>query len=284
MMQLAAALLKAEQPLFTLQEATGYSESCGLSLQDGLAFLLASAAGLSPESSAEDRELLERWLRPSLHESNPAPYREDLYYKTVPFHGQTQGKWCYGRETIIPMELFVEGDMVLTAAGRVLPQLGFFRESYSFPAVFENGRDWMSLAPNETVTLRAPIEAAEGRVLTYGLGLGYYPFMTAQKEEVKSVTVVEREQTAIDLFKQNLLPHFPHKEKITVLQADALEFAAALKPGAYDCVFADIWRDAGDGMPLYQSLKAYEACAPGTRFDYWIQKSMDLYLQASLWY
>lgn len=283
MMEYAAALLSLGKPLFSLEEARSFSEECGLSLQEGTAHLIAPALGLDPEGNAEDREFFEKWLKPSLHESRREPYVNDPYFKTVPFHGQSRGKWCYGTESLSPMELFAEGDMALAKAGRVLPQLGFFTEKYEFPAVFEEGADWMSLAPNETLTLREPVARAHGRVLTYGLGLGYYVFMAARKDSVLSVTAVERSREAAELFRENLLPHFPHPEKITVVEADALDFASRLEPGAYDAVFADIWRDAGDGIPLYLALKRFETRSPGTDFSYWIEKSMDLYLDETLW-
>lgn len=284
MMRYAAALLSLPEPPFTKDEVLSFGEDCGLAPAEALAFLLAPYAGLDTENNPEEREFFEKWWKPSFHASSPRPYLDDPYFKTVPFPEKKTGRWCYSRETIAPMELFVEGDMVLTKAGRrVLPQLAFFTEPYAFPAVFEDGRDWMSLAPNETLTLREPVERAHGRVLTYGLGLGYYPFMAARKEEVSSVTVVEREQAAIDMFREELLPHFIHPEKITVIRDDALVFAANLKAGEYDTVFADIWRDAGDGIPLYRELKKHENRSPGTDFSYWIEKSMDLYLDENLW-
>lgn len=282
-MELAAALLRAEQPFCSVDELKAFSQECGFSLPESYAYLAAAAAGLDQENDPDQREFFEYWVKPSFRLSDVKRYEEDPYYKAVPFQGETRGRWCYARETILPGELFVEGDMLLTNAGRVLPQLAFFTEKYTFPAVFENGRDWMSLAPNETVTLQKPIAEAYGRVLTYGLGLGYYAFMTARKKEVSSVTVVEREQKAIDLFNEYLLPYFTNPEKIVVIREDALQYAERLKKNEYDCVFADIWRDAGDGMELYQTLKKKEKNAPGTHFSYWIEKSMDLYLDATLW-
>jgi AraC-like DNA-binding protein len=60
----------------------------------------------------------------------------------------------------------------------------------------------MSITPNEIVTMREPVARASGRVLTLGLGLGYYAYMVHLKEDVTDVTVVEREQAVIDLFEK----------------------------------------------------------------------------------
>lgn len=282
-MRLAERVLRAEQPLCTIEEITDFSVECGLSEEESYAHLIAAAAGIEQNSSADEREFFERWLKPSLHKSDIRPYSKDPFFLSIPFHGQKRDNWCYGKETIQPGELFVEGDMILTPTGRVLPQLGFFSEAYAFPAVFENEKEWMSLAPNENATMKQPIAQAYGRVLTYGLGIGYYAFMTARKDNVKSVTVVERNPDAIRLFNENVLPYFEHPEKIHIVHEDAIRFAAGLKQNTYEYVFADIWRDAGDGIDLYCALKQYEKNAPGTHFSYWIEKSMDLYLNKSLW-
>lgn len=283
MLELSAAMLRAGQPFCPMDEVVSFSEDFEVPLEEGYALLASARAGLDVENDPEDRELFEHWMKPSFHKSSTAQYLEDPYFKAVSLKNRELGCWCYARETIVPGELFSEGDMVLTKEKRVLPQIGFFTEPFSFLAVFEEERDWMSLAPNETVTLRRPIEEASGRVLTYGLGLGYYAFMTARKREVESVTVVERDKNAIRLFKEMILPCFEHPEKVRIEKDDALKYAAALKPDTYDCVFADIWRDVSDGLELYRKLKTFEKNAPGTKFSYWIGPSMDLYLDDSLW-
>ena len=43
----------------------------------------------------------------------------------------------------------------------------------------------MSLKPNEIETMEQPIENANGNILVYGLGLGYFAFMASQKNSVK---------------------------------------------------------------------------------------------------
>ena len=69
----------------------------------------------------------------------------------------------------------------------------------------------MLVTPNEVHTMKADIEKAHGKVLTYGLGLGYFPFMTSRKEEVTSVTVVERSS---DVIISTLTIHAPRNDCI----------------------------------------------------------------------
>jgi spermidine synthase len=108
-----------------------------------------------------------------------------------------------------------------------------------------------------------------------GLGLGYYAYMVSEKEDAKSVTVVEVNEDVINLFKQYILPQFKHAEKINIVKGDAFEFAQKhIIPGQFDFVFTDLWHDVSDGIDLYLKMKKYEAQSPETVFTYWIEKSI----------
>ena len=45
--------------------------------------------------------------------------------------------------------------------------------------------------------------------------------------------------------------------------------------GQYDFVFADLWHDAADGLPMYERLKHMEG--PGPEYRYWIEKTLEFY-------
>ncbi|SFS94039.1 hypothetical protein [Paenibacillus sp. 453mf] len=57
-------------------------------------------------------------------------------------------------------------------------------------------------------TMKEPVEAAFGNALTFGLGLGYYAYMVSEKDNVKSVTVVEANEHVIRLLKEHILPQY----------------------------------------------------------------------------
>ena len=65
------------------------------------------------------------------------------------------------------------------------------------PMIFEPDPDegrwktWMSLTPNEIMTCNPGVEAATGRVLVGGCGLGWMAQKIAQKPNVTAVTVVD---------------------------------------------------------------------------------------------
>ena len=155
---------------------------------------------------------------------------------------------------------------------RELPPLGFFTEEFSFPAILENGNEWMTLTPVDLDTCEEAIEAAHGKVITFGLGLGYYAYMASEKETVDSVTVVELSEDVISLFKEHILPKMPNRHKIKIINADAFKYAEEQMPEEnYDFAFVDTWRDASDGAPMYLRMKSLEHLSPSTEFMYWIE-------------
>ena len=186
------------------------------------------------------------------------------------------GAFELGYASYRPYELFVADDLRAYPDGAVLPVLGYFTRPFAYPVLTENGREWMTATPNEINTIRPMAEAAHGHVLTLGLGLGYFAFHALLNPRVERVTAVERSADAIRLFRERILPAFPRPERLTILQADAFAAAPALyRSGQYDFVFADLWHDAADGLPMYERLKHMEV--PGPEYRYWIEKTLEFY-------
>ena len=186
------------------------------------------------------------------------------------------GAFELGYASYRPYELFVADDLRAYPDGAVLPVLGYFTRPFAYPVLTENGREWMTATPNEINTIRPMAEAAHGHVLTLGLGLGYFAFHALLNPRVERVTAVERSADAIRLFRERILPAFPRPECLTILQADAFAAAPALyQSGQYDFVFADLWHDAADGLPMYELLKHMEV--PGPEYRYWIEKTLEFY-------
>ena len=212
-------------------------------------------------------------LRGVVRRHDPAVYEADAYFRTVRPAPGSASAIDLVTETIAPMELFIADDFQVDESGRVLPRLGWFDRAFAFPAIREDGRVWMTVTPNEINTIRPAVQESRGKVLTYGLGLGYYAFHCLRKPEVSSVTVVERSPEVISLFRKRLLPFFPRQEDLHIVQADAFDYAAHIMPRAgFDAVFTDLWRDVADGIPLYRRMKALET--PGPRYLYWMEKTL----------
>lgn len=251
--------------------------SQGLSPDEAYLALLAARCGLDA-AKPEDARLYRGCFPKMIRRHDPAAYEADAYFQAVkPAIGATAGvDLVY--ERIEPMELFVADDFIRDEAGRILPQLGWFDRSFDFPAIREDGLVWMTVTPNEINTIQPAVRESHGKVLTYGLGLGYYAFHCLLKEDVTSVTVVEKNPAVIEIFTKHLLPFFPRREALTIIEADAFDYAASVMPGeGYDTVFTDLWHDVADGILLYQRMKSLEA--PGPRYLYWIEKTLKFYME-----
>lgn len=258
------------------------SRECGVSRAYAYAECLAAVCGL--DSSGRDRDLFRHYFLPMINELDPADFENDPYYQNIRIKPGKSGKWEYRQMKLAPCEAFVCNDFLVTKDNRMIPQIGFFMREFAFPGVLENGREWMTLMPNETVTTKPAVAQAHGRVLTFGLGLGYFAYMAARKPEVESVTVVDLSADAISLFEQNLLPQMECRDKIKVVHADAFDFAEAHYPrGEFDFVFADIWHDVSDGKDLYLRFKSMEKLAPDMEYSYWLEESIKCYLDDALW-
>lgn len=249
----------------------------GLSPNEAYLALLAARCGLDT-TKPEDARLYRGYFPQMIRQHNPSVYEADAYFQAVkPAIGKRDAiDLVY--ERIEPMELFVADDFRMDDVGRILPQLGWFDRAFDFPAIRENGLVWMTVTPNEINTISPAVQESRGRVLTYGLGLGYYAFHCLLKNEVESVTVVERNPALIDVFAKHLLPFFPRKDSLRIVQADAFDYAANVMPGeGFDTVFTDLWHDVADGIPLYQRMKALET--PGPRYLYWIERTLKFYME-----
>ena len=274
------SLLLNNQPDFITSEmVSDLTKGFGISVKDAFSMLLCAAMGLDTENET-DKEIWDAYSPYMVHQLDASVFESDPYYQRVRIaNGKKAGEWELREERLKPFSAFVCNDPLTLPDGRIIPQIGFFEREFKFLSVLQNGREWMTMMPNELVTQREPINRARGKVCTYGLGLGYFAFMCAEKQEVERVTVVEMDESVISLFKELLLPNFPHKEKIEIICADAFDFAAKEAPKRnFDYIFADIWHDPSDGVEAYLQFKLYEHLCPETKFDYWIEKTLKLYI------
>ena len=232
-------------------------------------------ANVYSEDAKKVKEMEREYLSNGVKLLNPSNYLDNPYLKNIKIPKIGEGEWELGYQSYEPYEGFIYRDIECVGDYVEIPQLGFFDRKFSFPTVFEGGREWMAIKPNEIETMKLPMEKARGRVLVYGLGMGYFAYMVSQKDDVESVCIVERDQSVISLFEKHILPQFPNKNKITVVKSDAFEYAEKeMKNGGYGYVFTDLWHDVSDGVDLYLKMKKYEALCPNSHFEYWIEPSI----------
>lgn len=225
----------------------------------------------------EDNVLIREYFYNMIEKLSIKDFENNLYYKNIKFSSAKLKDWEIKSDYYSSYELFVKDDFKYIGE-KVIPNLGFFSQKFSYPAVYQNNRLWMSVTPNEINTMAEPIKKANGDVLTFGLGLGYFAYMCSLKDDVKSVTIIEKDSSVIELFNKYILPQFKHKEKIKIIQLDAYEYLENNKTYPFDFIFVDIYHDAGDGKEVYKKFIKYQEKAKCKHFDFWIEKTIKYYL------
>lgn len=92
----------------------------------------------------------------------------------------------------------------------------------------------MSNTPMEQRTNREFIDKANGDVLIGGLGIGLIILPIQDKENVKSITIIEKNKEVIELVSEQL----PLNNKVNIIHSDIFNFMPDKK---YDTIYLDIW-------------------------------------------
>ena len=146
---------------------------CGdgeIEVKDGLVAILCQIFGLDIDGSQDERMLIRDYITPSVRVMDAARYRNNPYYKNIVIPEIKKGRWELRRESYPAYRGVIAGDIIFEGY-REIPPLGFFSEEFEFPAVLEDGNEWMTLTPVDLDTSDEAIDRAYGRVVTFGLGL-----------------------------------------------------------------------------------------------------------------
>ena len=252
---------------------------CGLNEEEAYRWLMAAACGINGDERESDRRLERLYFPKGVQCLSESAYRSNAYSRLIRMPKVRRGNWEMDVRHIDPYEAIVCDDLLQLPDGREIPQIGYFRERFETPVVYQHGREWMTVTPSEQNTMRRDAAAVSGRVVVFGLGLGYFALLCSEKESVQSVTVVELDADVIALFTEWILPQFPHAKKITLVQADAFSYAETMPQDAFDFAYVDIWHDVLDGVNMYLRMKRLEHHSLGTKFLYWIEPSMLAWLR-----
>ena len=217
------------------------------------------------KNNDDNQEVMEKYVLNNLKHLNPNDYLDNPYVKAIKSSGRNN-KYSLRFINYEPYQLFAYDDIKMNGY-QENSQIGYFTNKFSYLALTEKNNIWMSLNPNEIETMKPYIEKGKGNVLVLGLGMGYVSYMLARKEDVRSVLIVERDKDIINLFKSLIWPNFAHKEKIKIIEGDAIEYVK--KNNQFDYIFADLWHDPEDGLPLFVSLKRINK-----NIDCWLETSM----------
>lgn len=270
--RLYAAYLESFPRIITKDMIEELCADGDITKEDAIVALLSEIFRLDDARGGDERRLIRDYIRPSVRILESERYLNNKYYKNINIPNAKDGDWELKTESYAPYRGVICHDMIIGSDYSEFAPLGFFTEEFHFPAVLEGGNEWMTLTPVDLDTCDEAIEAAHGKVVTFGLGLGYYAYMVSEKESVSSITVVEKSENVIRLFEKYIFPQFSHPEKVRIIRADAFEYAEKVMPSEeYDYAFVDTWRDASDGAPMYERMKRLEKFSPKTTFAYWIE-------------
>jgi 16S rRNA G966 N2-methylase RsmD len=243
---------------------------------DAFAKLILIQSGVH-EKDARFPLIEKKYLQGQVHHIDAAVYEQNPYFKTIHCQDTKLGRWTLRYDKYLPYQAFAYQDLKVNPTEHYLEvtPLGYLHQSLAYLAVAENDVTWMSVTPFEIETMQPLIDQVKGHVLMLGLGLGYFAFMATLKTNVHHVTIIEKNQNIIKLFKEHILPQFPHQDKITVIQADALTYAETyLKDQKFGSVFVDLYHDAKDGLAVYLKMKKMEMLQPTLPVYYWLEKSI----------
>ena len=151
---------------------------------------------------------------------------------------------------------------VYSAAARGKPSYICFDKPVDIPVLAEldwdeNLSPWMSLTPNEIITLRPQLKRAHGHVGIAGLGMGWLVRRALERKPVKTVTVVDSNQAVLDYFGTPLQNQYG-ADRLKLVCADAY----AHDWSSYDVTLWDIWRKMYDAscdqrfLNLQKTLRA----------------------------
>ena len=250
----------------------------GLSETEAVAILLATYLGLDINDNIEDKILYNEYIKNMIILEDENKYKNNPYYQKIRLNYMKYQNWQIKIDHYKPYQLFVCDDME-KIDGKIIPKIGYFNKTFKYDSIYQNNRLWMSITPNEINTMKKDIDDAFGNVCTLGLGMAYFTYMCARKENVKKVKVVELDKDVIALFKKEILPKFEKniQDKIEIINMDAYNYLCT-DISDIDYLFTDIYHDVSDGIEVYKKIKEIEEKHKNIVWRYWIEKTLKLYL------
>lgn len=220
----------------------------------------------SPEfTSTEDK-----W--PSLYLSSDDAISD--YHKQIKLDKITENNFTFQSETISANILFNSNEIIDDPQRELNDylELRALKEPITTTTLRQNGEVWMLDVISESKTIDKFAEKAQGKVLTMGLGIGYFIFQALKNPKVTSITVIEYSLEVINMFKNYILPQFNSKIEINIIHGDAYKYFNKEFLDKFDYVFVDIYQSNQDGLyVMNKMLGKYNP--PFEKLDFWIEGS-----------
>ncbi len=205
---------------------------------------------------------------------NTDDFKNSYYHKTINLKQVKYKDFAFDHIMISKGILFNADDIIFDDKRELNDwmKLRALDQDYNAIVLYQNNDIWMIDAPSEANTIDPKAKKAHGNVLTFGLGIGYFALLTSLNDNVNSLTIVERSQAVIEMFKNCILPQFPNQSKIKIINDDAFNLFNQEYLSQFDYVFVDIWQSNNDGLVIIEKLlKQYNP--PLDKVDFWIENS-----------
>lgn len=167
-------------------------------------------------------------LQAARAEHIPAAWYGLWFIKKIRVETDTLVDRVNGRKVIVPAGIYTH----------------LFRVTESTLHLNPPGTVVMEDTPCELRTHLSFMLRARGRVLVTGLGLGCVVRGLLANPAVEHVTCIEKSGDVLKLVK----PYMPQTERLTIIHADAFEWAAENKE-PFDYAWHDLWSDRDSGEP-----------------------------------
>lgn len=221
----------------------------------------------------EEYEILKEHLN-KINKLDLSFYKNNPYSKNISIKKDIGSNIKLELKSYEPYELFISDDINVNEDNYLEKiNLAYFDEKFDYLTLTKNNRIWMLITPNEINTMQKSIDEVEGKIVTFGLGLGYFQYMASLKDNVKEIYIIEKDQKVIDIFEKYLLPQFEHKEKIKIINQNAYNFFDNPKE-KFDYAFIDLYHNPFDGLRFYLYFSSIENKFKSTKFLYWLNESL----------
>ena len=212
-------------------------------------------------------------------------FKDDPYYRDIRFEKRDIGNGLeLGYSRMFAYEPFAYSAAAFDPEYLIdVPALGCLDARLDYPCVrnISTGGEHINVMPNYITAAREETEKAHGKVLALGAGMGYFAYLASLNDNVESVTVMDANPLALEIFQGEILPLMPTKDEIYIESGAYLDYLENIEKSDYDYVFVDFWCGSSD-LELYMKIKDIDRKKPEIEFAYWNESMHIRFLQQYL--
>ena len=225
------------------------------------------------------KELLEAGQQEFMDSPSPSLFidadmwNNNPYVKNISFSNIKDKQFSY-RKVLIEKGYLFNADAICDDKDKELKdwlKLRTLNKDIEALFLYQNNKEWMMAVPSESLTNDPYALKAHGKVITFGLGIGYFTYMALLNKNVESITIIEKSKEVIKLF-DSIKSNFPRNDKIQIINGDAFDYFNENYLSDFDYIYVDIWKSSDDGRVIIEKLlEQYNP--PYDKCDFWIEKS-----------